>query len=46
MHIEVKDKFYCRTKFTILDAIKFAKSSVYMLYLVDDKDRVKGKLYM
>jgi hypothetical protein len=30
----------------VIDAIKYAKSGVYMRYLVDEKKRVKGKLYI
>jgi hypothetical protein len=35
-----------RTKFRVIDAIKYGKSSVYMLYMQDDKNKVKGKLYL
>lgn len=35
-----------KTSFTILDAIKYALSGTYMLYLEDDKKKVKAKLFM
>jgi hypothetical protein len=35
-----------KTAFTILDAIKYAISGTYMLYLEDEKKKVKAKLFM
>jgi len=35
-----------RAKFSILDAIKYAQEAVYMIYLLDNKKRVKGKFYV
>jgi hypothetical protein len=40
------ERFIARSKLTILDCIKYAKTGIYMLYLQDDKKRVKGKLYL
>jgi hypothetical protein len=40
------ERFFARAKMSILDCLKYAKSGVYMLYLQDDKKRVKGKLYL
>ena len=41
-----REKFVFRTKFRMIDAIKYAKLSIYMLYLQDEKNRVKAKLYL
>ena len=41
-----KEKFISRGKFSILNAIKFAKSAVYMCYLTDHKRRVNGKFFI
>ena len=41
-----KERFYCRTKLNLIDGLKFAKDSAYMLYLTDDKKKIKGKLYL
>ena len=35
-----------RTSFTIIDAIKYAISGAYCLYLEDDKKKVKAKLFL
>lgn len=41
-----REKFLCRTKFRLLDALKFAKEDVYMLFLYDEKKKVKGKIFL
>jgi hypothetical protein len=41
-----KERFIARCEMDVIDAIKYAKSGVYMRYLVDEKKRVKGKLYI
>jgi hypothetical protein len=41
-----REKFMFRAKFSILDAIKYAQEAVFMVYLLDNKKRVKGKFYL
>lgn len=41
-----KEKFMCRGKFSILNAIKYGKTAVYMCYLMDHKRRVSGKFFI
>lgn len=35
-----------KTSFTILDAIKYAHSGTYVLFLEDEKKKIKAKLFM
>ena len=35
-----------RSTFTILDAIKYAIDGTYIIYMEDEKKKVKGKLFM
>jgi len=35
-----------KSSLTILDAIKYAISGTYIMYLEDDKKKVKAKLFM
>jgi len=41
-----RERFHGRSKICILDALKFAKTSVYMVYLQDEKNKIKGKIYL
>lgn len=41
-----KEKFHGRAKLLILDALKFSKTAVFMLYLYDEKNKIKGKIYI
>ena len=41
-----KERFIARCEMDVIDAVKYAKSGVFMRYLLDEKKRVKGKLYI
>ena len=41
-----KERFMCRSTVSILNALKYAKESVYMVYLHDAKKKVKAKMFL
>ena len=41
-----KERFHGRAKIQILEALKYAKTAVYSSYLYDERNKIKGKLYV